>query len=322
MKRLVTLVAVGLAVALLAPALVADVKTQEKTIMKMEGLLGGFVNRAAGGADGKTSTVALKGNRLAEFVADTGTIVDLTEEKIYSIDRKKKEYSVVTFAEMRAAMDKMRKDLEKQQAQMNPGDKEKLREAGQQMDFDFNVKETGQRRNIAGHDASETVLTLALHEKGKTLEESGGFVTTSTIWLGPKIAALDELAEFRMRQFKAIYGQAFDAQQLNAMAAMFPGFGAAKERLAAESQKLKGTPLVTTTVFESVKSAEQMKSASEQASSTGGGIGGMLGRRLAGNRGEAAQRSLVMTTTSETLSIGASVSMDEVGIPPEFKLKK
>ncbi len=325
MTRAGWMAAVGLAVAVATPALWADVKTQEKVTFKMEGFLGGLMNRAMGGADGKTSTLSLKGDRLAQFIENTGSIVDLKEERIYSVDLKKKEYSVITFAEMRAQIEKARQDLAKQQAEMNPEDKQQASDAAKQLELDVDVKQTGQRKSVAGHDASETVLTLTLREKGKTLEEGGGFVMTSNIWLGPRVAALDELAEFRMRQFKAIYGQAFDAQQLNAAAVMIPGLGRLMERMASESHKLTGTPLATTSIFETVKSAEQMKAAASNASSSGsggGGLGGMLARRMAGNRGEVKQRSLALTTTSETLSIGTTVAGDDVAIPAAFKLKK
>ena len=152
---------------------------------------------------GRTTSIALKGDRLAQSTDNTSTIVDLKEERIYTVDVRKKEYSVVTFAEMRAQIEKARQDLEKQKAEMNPEDKAKVEEAARQLELDVTVKETGQRKTVAGHDASEAVLTLTLREKGKTLEESGGFVMTNTMWLGPQVASLDELAQFRLRQFKA-----------------------------------------------------------------------------------------------------------------------
>ena len=82
----------------------ADVKTKEKTQIKFGGgILGSIMNRAAGDAakDGVINTVAVKGNRMSSIGDSTGQIIDLTEEKIYELDLKKKEYKVTTFAEMR-----------------------------------------------------------------------------------------------------------------------------------------------------------------------------------------------------------------------------
>jgi hypothetical protein len=322
MKRLVPGSALIVAFALVVPVLRADVKTREKTTFKMEGLMGALMNRAMGGADGITSNVALKGNRMARFDDTTGQITDLTEEKIYSIEFKRKEYSVLTFAEMRAQIEKMKQDMAKQQKDMDPADKQKAEEAAKQLEVDVDVKQTGQSKTIAGHETKENILTITLREKGKTLEEGGGMVMTNTMWMAPRVAELDELAAFSMKMFKAVYGEAFDARQLGAVSALIPGLAQLAERMGTEARKLQGTPLATTTVYESVKSAEQMKAAASQQPSSGGGLGGMLGRRIMGGRGQTQQRSTMLTTTSETLSIATTVSEADVAVPPAFKLVK
>ncbi len=89
-----------------------------------------------------------------------------------------------------------------------------------------------------------------------------------------------------------------------------------------EGRKLQGTPLSTTTVFESVRSAEQLKSAAATQPSSGGGLGGVLGRRLTGNRGQPQPRSKVLTTTHDLLSVETSVSDADVAMPAGYKVKK
>ena len=42
-------------------------------------------------------------------------------------------------------------------------------------------------------------MTITVREKGKTLEQSGGMVLTSDMWLAPKIAAMKEIADFDVR---------------------------------------------------------------------------------------------------------------------------
>ena len=61
---------------------------------------------------GVTSMVAVKGNRKATMSDTTGQIIDLTEEKIYDLDIKKKTYTVTTFAELRKKMEEARRDAE------------------------------------------------------------------------------------------------------------------------------------------------------------------------------------------------------------------
>jgi hypothetical protein len=282
-----------------------------------------MLNRAMGGADGITSTVALKGNRLSRTAKDNGEIIDLTEQTVYQLDLKKKEYTVKTFAELRAEIEKMKADAEKQAAGMKPEERQQAGEAGKEVEFDVAIKETGQRKTVAGHDAKETVMNISMREKGKKVVESGGMIMTSTLWLAPKVAALDEVMTFTMKYFDAVYGgliSGFDPRQMASIGAMLPGFGNLAQKMAAEGQKLQGTPVQTTTVFEGVKSAEQMKAAASQQQSGGGGLGGMLAGRL--NRGATEQRTKALTTTHEYLSIATAASSEDVAIPAGFKEKK
>jgi len=324
MKRVLVSSAV-LAAALLAivPALRADVTTKEKTTFKMEGIMGGMINRAMGGSDGITSTVAVKGNRMARIGEKNGQIIDLSEEKVYTLDIGKKEYTVMTFAEFRQMMEEARKKAQEQAAQASPQDKQAAQDAAKQLDFTVDVKETGQTKSVIGHTAREVVMTIAMHEKGKKIEESGGMILTNTLWIAPKIAALDEMYDFQMRYIKALnLGAMIDPQQAGAIAAMIPGIGQMGEKLAAERRKLEGTTLSTTSVFETVKSPEDMKRAEAQnPAGGGGGIGGMLAGKLM-KKGPVQQRTKALTTTNDTLSIAPTANAADLAIPAGFKEKK
>jgi hypothetical protein len=320
MKRWISCAALVTAVALAGTALEADVKTTQKTTAKLEGMLGAFFNRMAGGKDGITSTAAIKGNRMETTTGSTGQIVDLTEEKVYRLDMKKKSYDVVTFAEMRKQLEDARAEAAKQQPKDEQAQQQQ-QQAAQQLEFDVKVDKTGRHQPLLGRDTEEAVLTITMHEKGKKLEDSGGMVMTTTMWLAPKIAALDEIAQFNMRYFKAVYGGLFsgvDLQQMNTLSAMLPGFGKLMDRTSAERQKLQGTPLSSTTVIEAVKSPEQMKEA--DSNSGGGGLTGRFASRLMHRQTE--QRTKTLTLTNETLSIATTASADDVAIPAGFKEKK
>src|SRR5687768_17223096 len=99
MKRSVIACALALPLAaLLGSPLAAEVKTREKTLFKLEGMLGRVAGLFGGKAarEGIVSTSAVKGNRQSTVNDETGQIVDLGEEKIYEVDYKKKEYRVIT----------------------------------------------------------------------------------------------------------------------------------------------------------------------------------------------------------------------------------
>jgi hypothetical protein len=319
MKRHLTVSTLALVVALAAPALRADVKTREKTSFKLEGMMGRLL-RMAGGGDEITSTVAVRGSRMARIDSNAGQIIDLSEERVYELDVKKKEYRVRTFAEIRAELVKAREQAEKAMASQPQQEQPAQQQPGVELEMDVKVDETGERKNLAGKDTRQVILTLTTRQKGRTLEEGGGFVMTSDMWLGPAEPASQEIAAFTMKYVKAVFGEALgmDPQQAASLAAMFPAFGQLAERMQQESGKLQGTAYMTTTTFDAVKSEEQLKSA--QSQSGGGGIGGMLSRRL--HRGASEPRSTIMTTTHQLESVSTSVTDADVAIPTGFKEKK
>ena len=321
MNRALKCSALALFAALCAGPASADVKIRDKGQVKLEGFLGRMVGVFGGKAarEGIVTARAVKGDRKVEWIGDShGRIVDLKEERVYQLDLKKKTYEVITFEELRR---QMREAQEKAEREVPKEEREPQQEPGKparEMEFDFDVKETGQTKTIAGHNAKEVIMTITMREKGKALEEGGGLVLTSNSWMGPAIPAMKEFAEFEMRYWNAIAPEAagMSAEQMAALMAMYPMLGKAMERLRSEGAKLEGTPLASTTTFEAVKSKEQM---AQSQPSSGGGLGGMLARRM---KKEEKQRSLVFTTNHETLEVTTTVAAADMEIPAGFKEKK
>jgi len=326
MKRLLISCAMALPLLALAGPARAEVKTREKTQIKIEGMIGRMVNLFGGKAakDGIVSTVAVKGSRKATVNDSTGQIIDLSEEKIYDLDMKKKTYEVTTFEELRRRMREAREKAQKS-AENEPGrEPDKSGEPQKEFEVDFDVKETGQKKTLAGYDAREVIMTVTVREKGKTLEDGGGFVMTADSWLGPQIAALNEVGEFDRRYWKQLQGpeaMGMSAEQMAMVVAMYPMMRQASERLAKEGEKLKGTPLATTTTFEGVKSKAQMAQAAEGNKSGGGGLS-MLARRIAKKDGDEKPRATIFTTISETQEVATSVAPADIDLPAGFKEKK
>ena len=318
--------------ALLCTSLSADVRTREKTLVKFEGMLGRVVGIFGGKAakDGIVSTTAVKGDRKSSMNDNNGQIIDLAEEKIYDVDLKKKEYKVTTFDEMRQRIKEAREEAEKEAAR-EEGRPEQQKEQQKpepvkEWEVDFNAKETGQKKQIAGHDARQVIMTVTLREKGKPLEESGGVVMTSDTWFGPDLPALKELAEFETRYYKKLYGEeAFGlaAEQMAMVMAMYPMLKQASERLKQEGNKLQGTALATTTTFEAVKSKAQLAQQTNQEGSGGGGggIGGMLARRIKKPE-EPKARATIFTTQHEFQDVTTSVDAASTAMPAGFKEKR
>ena len=211
MKRLALTAAVALPLfAVTTVPTFADAKTKQLVTVKFEGLLGGFANMFGGKAakEGVTTTTAVKGNRKSSMNEQTGQIIDLSEEKVYDLNIKKKSYKVVTFAEMRRQIEEARKKAEEEARKEQPAE-EKAKPAdpnAKQVEVDFDIKNTGQKKMVNGFDTHQTLMTIAVREKGKTLEQSGGLVMTSDMWLAPKIAAMQEVAAFDMKYAQKLYG--------------------------------------------------------------------------------------------------------------------
>jgi hypothetical protein len=317
-------------VALTAGPAMAEVKTREKSQVKIEGIIGRMMNMFGGKAarEGIIATTAVKGDRKATMNDSTGQIIDLAEEKIYDLDLKKKTYEVTTFAELRQRMQEAREKAKKDAEREQPKDEkpEKADQPQKEYEVDFDAKETGQKKSLAGYDTREVIMTITVREKGKTLEDAGGFVMTADSWLGPQIPALKELHDFNLRYLKQLQGpdaMGMSAEQMAMVVAMYPMLKQASDRLSKEGAKLQGTPLATTTTFEVVKSKEMMAQQAESSNSGGGGgFGGMLARKLAKKDNAAQPRSTIFTVFGETQEVATAVAAADVTLPADFKEKK
>jgi hypothetical protein len=332
-------VVLAVAVALVSIVTIgAEVKTQEKAQMKFEGMLGRVMGLFGGKAakEGIVSTVAVKGDRKMRVTESTGEIVDLAEEKVYAVDFKNKSYKVRTFAEIRKEMEeqmrKAKEDMAKSEGKKQPAEDQP------QMEIEVSTKETGQRKTINGFDCREIITTILVHEKGKKIEESGGIVLTADSWLGPKNPALQEIAEFDMKYWKALQTPAMAeaAQGMAQALALYPGLGQAFQKMQNEKVSMDGTPILTTATIDAVQNPQQAAQAEQQGEAKpSGGIGGMLGglgglgrskktdgTAAPGGSGTAAKgRTTILTMLNEVLSVAPTVTDADISVPAGFKQK-
>jgi hypothetical protein len=330
---------IALALALFAgfsPAIVhADVKTQERTQVRFEGALGRMVNMfgGRGAREGVVSSVSLKGNRMLTITGDTGELIDLGEEKVYTLNLKNKEYTVVTFAEMRKRMQEAMAKAEKDAAAAKPEpEKPASGEPRKEYEVDFSITAGAGARQIAGREAKESIATIVVREKGKTLEEAGGMVLESHLWLTPSVPELKELADFRMKYAQAVYGQmaAQAAQNMTQAMAMYPQMQDAMKKMADEARKLDGTPLFTEMIFQAQVppgQAAESEQRSQPAPGVGGLLGGLMRKRGGGDKPAAGAaptvpgRATVVTMTTETLQSTPSATDADVALPAGLKQK-
>ena len=341
MRRLtLSLALVVGALTLASSTLSADVRSDQRVKFQLGGAIGKLVNMfgGKGAREGVTSTVAVKGNRKATMSDTNGQIIDLTEEKVYDLDIKKKTYTVTTFAELRKRMEDARRDAEKSAREeraesSKPAEKDPN---AKEYEVDFDMKNTGVSKNINGFDTKQTVVTVTVREKGKTLNESGGLVMTTDLWNAPNAPSTKDLAEFDMKYAQKIYGPMVvgaSPQDMAMALAMYPQIKPALDKMRAEGTKVQGTAILTDIKMESVPPGTANTTAAavpapEEPKKKG--LGGMLGglKKMAeeadkkGNSNAPAQRAIIMTTSIEMVKLTTDVDAASVAIPAGFTEKK
>jgi hypothetical protein len=242
--------ALGLCLAL-PSASFADFRYDETTkitggsLVSMAKFAGAFSKSARQITDPVNSTILVKGNRMAHINQDSTEIIDLDQETITHIDNAKKQYSVITFAEMKAAMEEAVKKAQQQSAAA-PAAAPTNGAPPPEMKFKVNVTNTGASKQFAGLTASESILKMSLEAKDQKSGQTGSMAMTNDMWMAPEIPGNDQVRDFNRRLAEKM-GSMMDSsmrsllspQMLSAQPGMFSGMA----DMAKEMQKLKGVPV-------------------------------------------------------------------------------
>lgn len=319
----------------------ADVRTDQRVRFQLGGAIGKLVNMfgGKGAREGVTSTVAVKGDRKATLSDTTGQIIDLAEERVYDLDIKKKTYKVTTFAELRQQMEEAKREAEKNAREAGePGEPSTPAEKdpdAKEYEVDFEIKNTSETRTINSFNTTKSVVTVTVREKAKTLDESGGVVMTTDMWMTESAPSTRDLVEFDRRYAQKLYGPVVagaSAEDMAMAVAMYPQMKPALDKMRAEGGKLSGTAILTEVKVESVPpgTANQVAAAPPppEEPKKRGGLGGMLGglKKMAqgaeqGNSSKPA-RAVIMTTSVEMLKLTTDVDAASVALPAGFTQSK
>jgi len=288
--------------------------------MHFGGTIGSVINVFGRGAthEGVVTDVTIHKNRKITRSGDTGELVDLDEQKVYYIDYGRKTYRVVTFAELRKQYEESREKAKRQAGSADKGEQSK----GPEYEVEFSMKSTGNKETINGWNTHEEIATVTVHEKGKTLEDAGGFVLTGDMWIGPRLAAMREMLDFDLRFMQKAYGDSFssDMRQAAAMMAATPAFAKAMKAFNEKQGNLEGTAIRTKMTFDTVigknASTEQQPQQNPAAA-----IGGLLGRLKKNRQSDqsGAQRSTMLDSNHELLKASTTASAADVALPAGFK---
>src|SRR5882757_604119 len=257
-----------------------------------------------------TTTTMVHGNQKAVVGRDFTEITDLDKETVTHIDNLHKTYTVVTFAQMRQALQQMPKQMEQAQdkAKQDQAPQPQQPKSDVKTSFDVSVKNTGATKQINGLTAQEQLVTLQMHATDPNAAATQGpnavtYVVTTDAWITPDPPEVKEIQDFDKRfgqklmegvdlsAFKAQMTQMHNMSQNPGMSQMFagkPGSAEAMSEMAKEMAKLQGTRVMEVTRMGgsgtgpagAQNSAQTSDAPSATPSNSNGSVSGMLGSAL------------------------------------------
>jgi hypothetical protein len=142
----------------------------------------GVFSKSAREAMDTTATVALKGNRMVHKTSSSLQVIDLDAKTITHVDFQKRQYSVMTFDEMKQAMENLAKKMKQDQ------------KADVKMRVSANP--TGKSKQISGFDAKEIQMSIAMDMTDEKSKQSGSMVVMSDLWIAQDVPGYAEVAAF------------------------------------------------------------------------------------------------------------------------------
>lgn len=317
---------------LAATGLRADFTYEETTritggaMVSMMRFAGAFSKDASKAMEPIHSTISVKGNRMVHKTPTMMTITDLDAETITTVNFDKKTYSVMTFAQMKEAMEQMAQKMK--QGAPNGGD----------VEWDVKMDDTGQHKNINGSDAHEIIMTMSMKATDAKSGAQGVMNMKSDMWIAPKVDGYGEVKEFYKRmaskmEFMSVGGNPFMNR---------PDMARAMSAMMKEGSKMDGMPMQTIVKMQGdatnlpQNSGEQQQSARSNSAPPPTSLSGALGSALAGRLGRRKQQdsqgdassgnaapgdpnSLMEMTTEVSSYSSGPVNAAQWEVPSDFK---
>ena len=192
LKKIVTIAGI---MALAGSSLLADFTYQETStitggmMMSMMRIAGAFSKQAR---EPIQSTIAVKGDKMVHRTSNTASVIDLASGTITTIDFQKKQYSVMTFEEMKQLMEQMSQKMQKQK-----GDKAEVK-------FKMSANATGKSKQVAGFEAKEMIMKMEMESTDKKSGQEGGMTVTTDMWIAQGIPGYQEVRDFQKRMAETL----------------------------------------------------------------------------------------------------------------------
>ena len=280
----------------------AEVSYQETTkitggsITSMMKFAGAFSKDARKLGQPMITTVAVKGNQMARVMQDSADITDLDAKTTTHIDMTKHEYSVVTFAQMKEAMQRAMEQAKAQQdkASTQPqAASQPAKDPNVKLGFEAHVRKTGATKQVSGIDTNEIILALAMNGTDKSSGQQGALGITNDMWMAPDVPGYAEVRDFERRfaiemgstltTWPDLSGFVQQAQSSDAIKAM-----------AKEMSQIQGVPVLQIMRMGMTTNGQPLAAASEaplpQSTSDGPSLGDALSAQVVKTSEQSAQQ--------------------------------
>jgi hypothetical protein len=287
----------------------------------------------------QTHTIAVKDGKMVTYDKDTATIIDPDAETMTQIDFKKKQYSVITFAEMKQALQALQQQMQQMQAQLqgeqapalNPLEAVKV-----------TVNDTGQSKVISGLNTKQFILTMEVAPPPNAPAGLPPNKTTMDAWITPTLPGYEEVTQVGLKMAAKM---AELTPGTNPMAMFRPDVAKTANAMAQEMSKMQGIPVYETltmagfapsgpNVGEAVK--DGAKDAAKESAIQGalgrsrlGGLAGLggLGRKKDEPPKQAPQQTqevtlqpvTLMEQVTEITNLASTADASKFSVPAGFK---
>jgi hypothetical protein len=335
---------------LAAAAAHADVTMQEQMslsgsgMMKMANMSGTTTTTIAGDRARTESNLQFESGMMRAFARGAGghaEIVRLDQDKIISLDTKKKTYSETTFAERRAQMQQAMEQMSKSQASQQQATSGVDESECEWSEPKADVKKTGEKALIGGYQAEHVTITATQSCKNKKTGEVCDFGLALDQWIAPGFEASSEALAYQSAYAEKLgLGASTSRDFAERAQSMFGRYKGIWTEVAAKMRDVKGYPVKSS--FGLGIGGPQCGSVQQQQASGGPqsppSIGGALGGALGGmfKKKEPAQPAAstppppmpgglmpLMTMSTELVSISRdAVSPQTFEVPADYKKTK
>ena len=236
-----------------------------------------------GATEPQLTTIAVKGNQMVTRGKDFMHLVDVAAETTTTVNMKDQTYTVMTFAQTKAQM-------------------EKLMSKGGSKDTTISVdgKETGKTATVNGMNTSEWFMTMIV--EGGNGGQNGQMRMEMSHWISKtKVPGFDELTTFQKKMVEKMGMASMGGPMGGPMAQ--PGMAKGMAEMGKKMAEMGGVPAVTVTRMiptdpEQVKQMEAMQAGGQP--SMGDALAGALGGRFGGMGRKKKDGAVAATAPTET----------------------